>query len=114
MWWWIEECQNTVMGWFGGVGVGQWIRHYWDMVCLVVLGWSAGSGMPRCSDVSGLGLGSLTAELLLEEFEELCPAQGVHDELTEVETPALHTQLRGGRHPVSNSSIGAGSPRQPA
>lgn len=81
-------------------------------VSLAVLGQSGGSGVPRHSNV--LELGPLTTELLLEELEELCPAQGVVDELTEVEAPALHTQLRGGCHSVGDSGIGAGSPWQPA
>lgn len=79
-----------VPGWgdgFGGAGIGQW----------------GGRG----GGVSGLG--PLTAELLLEEFEELRPAQGVHEELAEVEAPALHAQLRGGRHPAGDTGVGAGS-----
>lgn len=51
-------------------------------------------------------MGPLTTELLLEELEELCAAQRVSEELTEVEAPALHPQLRGGQHPAGDTGAG--------
>lgn len=63
----------------------------------------------RCSSRRGGRRGSLTTELLLEELEELCAAQRVHQELTEVEAPALHPQLRGGRHPAGSVWEGLGA-----
>lgn len=63
----------------------------------------------RCSGRLGGRQGSLTTELLLEELEELCAAQRVQQELTEVEAPALHPQLRGGRHPVGSVQEGLGA-----
>lgn len=82
----------------GGAGMGCWLWGCWHRA----VGRAAGGW-----GVSGLG--PLTAELLLEEFEELRPAQGVHEELAEVEAPALHAQLRGGRHPAGDTGVGAGS-----
>lgn len=72
---------------------------------LGLLGQGNGSG--------GAGLRLLTAKLLLEEVKELRPAQGVGEELAEVEAPALHTQLRGGLHPEGNTSVGAGMAPSP-
>lgn len=53
-------------------------------------------------------MGPLTTELLLEELEELCTAQRVGEELTEVEAPALHPQLCGGHHPAGDTRTGGG------
>jgi len=110
-----------VPGWGRGFGVartGQWIRLYWDrLVSLGVPGWDGGFGGAELRQwVGGCRLGPLTAELLLEEFEELCPAQGVSEELAEVEAPPLHTQLGGGQHPAGDTAWGlaAGSPQLPA
>lgn len=47
---------------------------------------------------------TLTTELLLEELQELHPAQGVIDQLTETKTPALHPELGGCRHPAGRQA----------
>lgn len=119
-WYWdgevvLEEGYGAGMGtWrWGGHGAGH---HPWANPPQVPAG-PKGRAKPhsveavgvRCSSRRGGRRGSLTTELLLEELEELCAAQRVHQELTEVEAPALHPKLRGGRHPAGSVWEGLGA-----